>query len=42
MKKIIAISLVAMLALSSGAFAMGNNFVAYQNFQQTSSMPISQ
>lgn len=41
MKKIIAISLVAMLALSTGAFAMSNNFVAFQNIQQ-SSMQVSQ
>ena len=36
MKKIIAIVLVGMIGLSSGAFALGNNFVAYQNIQTTS------
>ncbi len=36
MKKIIAIALVGMIALSTGAFALGNNYVAFQNFQQTS------
>ena len=37
MKKIIAITLVGMLGLSSGAFALGNDFVAFQNIQQSSS-----
>jgi hypothetical protein len=41
MKKIIAIALVGMIGLSSGAFALGNNFVAYQNIQ-SSSMQVNQ
>ncbi|MDC0535285.1 hypothetical protein OAO18_05660 [Francisellaceae bacterium] len=41
MKKVIAIALVGMIGLSSGAFALGNNFVAYQTLQ-TSSMQVSQ
>jgi hypothetical protein len=36
MKKVIAIALVGMIGLSSGAFALGNNFVAFQNIQTSS------